>query len=499
MDASEGTLTHLEGSHSEAAAPHLIVLFGATGDLARRKLIPALIHLAQVHLLPEFLVVAVSLEELDDQTFRENARKACEQFGRTTISEEEWAGFAARLFYVPLSAGAEGLAAKVAALEATLGGPSSGPSDSCVQRLHYLSIPPSAAPSVVRMLGQAGLVDRARIVMEKPFGTNLESARRLNDAVHRVFREEQVYRIDHFLGKEAAQNILAFRFANGLFEPIWNRDHIDHVQIDVPETLSVGERAGFYEQTGAFCDMVVTHLFQILGFVAMEPPTALEPHAISEEKNKVFRSMKPLDVTKVLRGQYEGYRSTPGVSPDSETETFVALECEIDNWRWAGVPFLLRTGKRMAEGARIISIAFREPPKSMFPTGSGVGAAGPDHLTFDLADSSKLSLSFYGKRPGPGMTLDKLSLQFALHETTYESDVLEAYERLIHDALTGDHTLFTGAEGIERLWEISTPLLEHPPPVHLYHQGTWGPPAMIDLIKPRVWRLPFRRGWRTPR
>ena len=312
-----------------------------------------------------------------------------------------------------------------------------------------------------------------------------------------MFAEDQVFRIDHFLGKEAAQNILAFRFANGLFEPIWNRDHIDHVQIDVPETLSVGTRGGFYETTGAFRDMVVTHLFQILAFMAMEPPTALEPRAISEEKNKVFRSMCLLDVNQVVRGQYDGYLSTPGVSPDSTTETFVALRAEIDNWRWAGVPFFLRTGKQMAEGARIISIAFREPPKSMFPEGSGVGAQGPDHLTFDLADSSRLSLSFYGKRPGPGMTLDKLSLQFALHETGHEADVLEAYERLIHDAMVGDHTLFTTAEGIERLWEVSTPLLENPPPVLPYAPGSWGPDAIEDLIAPARWRLPFQRGWRS--
>ena len=364
------------------------------------------------------------------------------------------------------------------------------------RRLHYLSIPPSAARSVVQLLGSAGLVERSRIIMEKPFGTDLQSAKALNDEVHCTFAEDQVFRIDHFLGKEAAQNILAFRFANGLFEPIWNRDHIDHVQIDVPESLSVDDRGAFYDSTGAFRDMVVTHLFQILAFMAMEPPTALEPRAISEEKNKVFRSMVPLDPAAVVRGQYEGYRATEGVAEDSDTETFVALRCHIDNWRWAGVPFFLRTGKRMAEGARIISIAFREPPKSMFPPGSGVGEKGPDHLTFDLADSSRLSLSFYGKRPGPGMTLDKLSLQFALHETGQEPAVLEAYERLILDAMSGDHTLFTTAEGIERLWEVSTPLLENPAEVQLYRAGSWGPTSIRALIAPRAWRLPFERQWR---
>jgi glucose-6-phosphate 1-dehydrogenase len=334
--------------------------------------------------------------------------------------------------------------------------------------------------------------------MEKPFGTDLGSARELNAAVHEVFDEEQVFRIDHFLGKEAAQNILAFRFANGLFEPIWNRQHISHIQIDVPEMLSVGTRAGFYESAGAFRDMVVTHLFQILAFVAMEPPTALEPRAINEEKNKVFRSMLPLDVENVVRGQYEGYCSIEGVDPDSQTETFVALKCEIDNWRWAGVPFFLRTGKHMAEGARIVSIAFLEPPRSMFPTHSGVGTKGPDHLTFDLAESSKLSLSFYGKRPGPGMVLDKLSLQFALHETEAHADVLEAYERLILDAMSGDKTLFTNAEGIERLWEVAGPLIENPPEVQLYKRGTWGPKAMHNLVTPFGWRLPFERVWREP-
>jgi glucose-6-phosphate 1-dehydrogenase len=481
-------------------APHVIVMFGACGDLAQRKLLPGLLHLSQAGLLPECRIIGTSLDELDDQGFRRVARGACSKFRRLEGTPEQLSSFEQRLSYVPHSRGPEGLAEAVAVAEATLRARSAehGAPDVEIRRLHYLSIPPSAARAVVQTLQRAGLVERSRIIMEKPFGVDLPSARALNATVHEVFAEEQVYRIDHFLGKEAAQNILAFRFANGLFEPIWNRDHIDHVQIDVPETLGGGNRAPFYEATGAFRDMVVTHLLQILAFMAMEPPTALEPRAISEEKNKVFRSLCPLDVTQVVRGQYEGYRSIPGVDPHSDTETFVALRCAIDNWRWAGVPFFLRTGKRMAEGARIISIAFREPPRSMFPTGSGVGSMGPDHLTFDLADSSKLSLSFYGKRPGPGMKLDKLSLQFALQETTYEGDVLEAYERLIHDAMSGDHTLFTTAEGIERLWEVVTPLLDSPPPVHSYPQGSWGPDQMNQLIAPHNWRLPFQRGWRAP-
>jgi glucose-6-phosphate 1-dehydrogenase len=482
--------TDADSSAIAPLQPHVFVLFGATGDLARRKLIPGLFHLSQAGLLPECRIVGVSLDDLDDDGFRAFARPSCEEFARGGVKDElQWERFTSMLRYVPQPAGAEALSVLVSSLDDELGGEP--------RRLHYLSIPPVAAGDVVRMLADAHLVERSRIIMEKPFGTDLASAKALNATVHEVFREDQVFRIDHFLGKEAAQNILAFRFANGLFEPIWNRDHIDHVQIDVPETLSVGTRAGFYESTGAFRDMVVTHLFQILGFMAMEPPTALEPNAISEEKNKVFRSMLPLDPKRVIRGQYEGYRSAPGVNPRSETETFVALEVHIDNWRWAGVPFYLRTGKMMAEGARIISIAFREPPKSMFPPDSGVGTLGPDHLTFDLADSSKLSLSFYGKRPGPGMKLDKLSLQFALHETDQEEDVLEAYERLIHDAMCGDHTLFTSAEGIERLWEVSAPLIDNPPQVLPYWAGSWGPATTDALIEPRKWRLPFRRGWRN--
>jgi len=481
-DSDSGTTT------GTAVEPHVIVLFGATGDLARRKLLPGLLHLLQAGLLPECRIVGTSLEDLDDEGFTELARQACEEFSQP-VGEEQWQAFGSLLGYVAQSAGPQALAARVKAAESELGGES--------RRLHYLSVPPKAALGVVRTLDEAGLVERSRIIMEKPFGTDLASAVALNDELHETYGEEQIFRIDHFLGKEAAQNILAFRFANGLFEPIWNRNHIEHVQIDVPETLALDGRTGFYEATGAYKDMVVTHLFQVMAFMAMEPPTALAPEPIGEEKNKVFRSMKPIEPQHVVRGQYLGYRDEKGVAPDSDTETFVALRAEIDNWRWAGVPFFLRTGKRMAEGARIISIAFREPPKSMFPAGSGVGAHGPDHLTFDLAEASKLSLSFYGKRPGTGMKLDKLSLQFAMEETGRGDAVLEAYERLIHDAIRGDHTLFTTAEGVERLWDLSRPLLAGPAPVRSYAPGSWGPNAIHQLIAPSAWRLPFERGWRS--
>ncbi|MEO6079616.1 MAG: glucose-6-phosphate dehydrogenase [Steroidobacteraceae bacterium] len=470
--------------------PQVVILFGATGDLSRRKLLPGLAHLATAGFIPSCRIIGVSLDDMDAEGFRAVARAALTEFGARKCSDADWNQFAGNLDYVPLSAGPAALKAAVERAELSIGG-------EC-RRLHYLSVPPNAALPAVRMLGEAGLVERSRIIMEKPFGTDLASAVELNSRLHEVFSEEQIFRIDHFLGKEPAQNILAFRFANGLFEPIWNRNFIDHVQIDVPETLGLGKRVGFYEQTGAYRDMVVTHLFQILGFMAMEAPTHLAPKPISEEKNKVFRSILPIQPADVVRGQYIGYRAEEGVSAESDTETFIALRCSIDNWRWAGVPFYLRTGKRMAEGQRIISIAFREPPKSMFPADSGVGAHGPDHLTFDLADASKMSLSFYGKRPGPGMKLDKLSLQFAMNDTGLIGDVLEAYERLILDAMRGDHTLFTTAEGIERLWEVSQPLLDSPPPVRTYAPGSWGPNAVHQLVAPHAWRLPFERGWRAP-
>jgi glucose-6-phosphate 1-dehydrogenase len=287
--------------------PTTVVLFGATGDLAQRKLLPGLLHLFETGLIPEIQVVATSLDDYDQDSFVEFARAAVTEFGGDR-DLKAWDSFAPRLHWAPGEGGPEALRKAVAVAEADAGSEES-------RRLHYLSVPPKAALEVVHMLDEAGLVERSRIIMEKPFGVDLESARTLNAELHQVFDEQQIFRIDHFLGKEAAQNILAFRFANGLFEPIWHRNHIDHVQIDVPESLGLAQRANFYEATGAYRDMVVTHLFQVMAFTAMEPPTALEPFAISEEKNKVFRSMTTIEPHDVVRGQYVGYRDIEGVAP----------------------------------------------------------------------------------------------------------------------------------------------------------------------------------------
>ncbi len=463
---------------------HVIVLFGSTGDLARRKLLPGLFHLGEAGLLPErFRIVGTSRKPLSDEAFRAHARQAVDEFGRRAPGEDAWEEFSRRLHYAASDAGdARELAEAVTRSRDEIGGEA--------RLLHYLSVPPQAMAGIVGALGEAGLAEGARVIMEKPFGTDLASARALNEKVHAVFSESQIFRIDHFLGKESVQNILALRFANGLFEPVWNRDHIDSVQIDVPERLSIGSRAGFYEGTGAFRDMIVTHLFQVLGFVAMEPPTSLDPDVLVAEKVKVFQAMRPLDPARAVRGQYEGYLDVDGVLPDSQTETFVALEVEIENWRWAGVPFFLRTGKQLAQGRRVITITFKEPPLRMFPILDGFG---PNELVFEVAEPGAIRANFLAKLPGATMELGPATMEFDYADSFCVRNQLEAYERLIHDAMIGDRTLFTRADGIERLWEVATPLLESPPPVQLYPPGSWGPEAVKDLIAPRRWYLPEGR------
>jgi glucose-6-phosphate 1-dehydrogenase len=473
-------------STGEIPEDQVIVLFGATGDLAKRKLLPGMFHLAQVGLMPErFRIIGAARHPVEVEEFREVARQAIEASGREDMSPATWDPFADSLRFVGVGDGFGPLAAAVAEAREELGG------DPRV--LYYLSLPPSATAGTIEALGEAGLGKGARVITEKPFGTDLESARQLNALLHSVFEERCIYRIDHYLGREAVQNLLALRFANGMFEPVWNRNHIDHVQIDVPETLSIEMRGSFYEQTGAFRDMVVTHLFQVLGFVAMEPPTSLQAKALGIEREKVFDSMPPLRAEDVVRGQYSGYREAEGVAPDSETETYVAVKAFVDNWRWEGVPFYLRSGKRLAQNRHLLTIAYAQPPRRMFPLDSEqiVESFGHDHLTFELGDPGSISASFLAKVPGPTIELGEAHMRFSYADTFGGAEAaLDAYERLLHDVMVGDRTLFTSSTSIERLWEISEPVLADPPPTLPYEAGSWGPEASEQLIAPRRWHLP---------
>jgi glucose-6-phosphate 1-dehydrogenase len=463
----------------------VVVLFGATGDLARRKLLPGIFHLFQAGLMPErFALVGAARSELSGGEFVELAHEAICGSGRRPVSDESWERFAASLDFVSIGAGFDGLSATVERAR-------QGMHEAAL--LHYLSLPPAAMARVIEGLGGAGLGKEARVILEKPFGRDLASARELDALVHSVFDEEQVFRIDHYIGREAVQNLLAMRFANGMFEPVWNRNHIDHVQIDVPETLSIEMRGGFYEETGAFRDMIVTHLFQVLSFVAMEPPVSLSAKSLMLEREKVFESMKVLRPEDVVRGQYAGYRDEEGVASDSDTETFVALRAFVDNWRWEGVPFFLRSGKRLAETRHMLTIAFSEPPRRMFPLDCSQMAEefGHDHLTFELGEPGSISASFLAKVPGPEMQLGQAHMRFSYADSFGgPAQALDAYERLIHDVMVGDRTLFTTSAAIERLWEVGDPIVREPPPVGLYEPGSWGPPATEDLLAPHRWHLP---------
>jgi glucose-6-phosphate 1-dehydrogenase len=462
----------------------VILIFGANGDLARRKLLPSLYHLHVEGLLPRrWQIIGNSRSELTDTTFDEIARQAVIEFGRRPIDEDAWKVFADRLSYVsheftPDEPGS--VRDAVLAAERDIGGEP--------QRLFYLSVPPTAFGVITEALGKFGLADRARVIFEKPFGVDRASFEQLDETVHRVLDEDQIYRIDHFLGKETLQNVLAMRFANGMFEPVWNRNHIDHVQIDVPETLGIGTRARFYEPTGALRDMVVTHLFQVLSVIAMEPPIALEPKPLLDEKAKVFESMAPLSSGDLVRGQFEGYTDLEGVAPDSPTETFVAARVCVDNWRWAGVPFYLRSGKRMAASRQTVTLAFAEPPRQMFRD-VPIDRLPNDHLTLNLGGDEGITLSFLAKVPGPSVRLGPARMTFS-YEGSFGSEAIGPYERLLHDALMGDRTLFTRADGIARTWEFVDEVLSNPPPLHRYAQGSWGPEAAIDLIAPHRWHLP---------
>ncbi|WP_281153925.1 glucose-6-phosphate dehydrogenase [Streptomyces sp. HYC2] len=467
---------------------HLIVLFGATGDLAKRKLLPGLFHLARAGLLPDgYRIVgsSTSRSALSDDAFRAHAHDAIATFGPSEPSGPEWQSFEESLSFGAAEPEDPGpLLAAVRSAEESLGGQP--------RRLFHLAVPPSAFESMIGMLGGTNLAENAKVIVEKPFGTDLASARALNETIHAVFDESRIFRIDHFLGKESVDNILALRFANGLFEPIWNRDHISHVQIDVPETLGLEGRAGFYERTGAFRDMIVTHLIQVLGIVAMEPPVSLGAQPLRDEKAKVFEALRPIEPAHAVRGQYEGYRDEPGVTQDSQTETFAALRLEVDNWRWAGVPFHLRSGKNLAQHREVITLGLREPPLRMFRTDLSHHEKNTGNkIVIDFGDPGWIATRFLAKEPGPTMRLGPATMTFRYADSFCQKYELEGYERLLLDAMFGDQSLFTRADEIEHIWAASTPLLENPPPPQPYAVGSWGPdPAVSELIAPHQWNLP---------
>ena len=466
----------------------VLILFGATGDLARRRLLPGLFHLAVAGMMPKrYRIVGSGRPDgvLDAEGFRALVGEALAEFGRHELTEESWVPFAERLSFAPASLERpDALVQAVARAEQDLGDRGA--------RLVYLAVPPDAFGPMVAMLGATGLSERSRLIVEKPFGHDLASARTLNQALHAVLEESQIFRIDHFLGKEAVQNILAFRFANGLFEPVWNRRHVDYVQIDVPELLTIEGRAGFFEQTGTFRDMVVTHLLHVLGFIAMEPPSRLDARSLREETGKVFDAIKPLDPARAIFGQYEGYRTEPGVAADSKVETFAALEVLIDNERWAGVPFQLRTGKALAQSRHTVTLGFKKPARRLFrlPDDASL-AARPNEISFELSEPGVIWIDFLAKQPGASMDLGAATLTFRYGDSFQIANELQGYERLLHDTMLGDHTLFTSADGIERLWEVAAPLLDRPPKPLPYAAGSWGPGAIDQLVAPHHWHLPY--------
>jgi glucose-6-phosphate 1-dehydrogenase len=467
---------------------HVIVLFGATGDLAKRKLLPGLFHLAKSGLLPKgyrIIGSAPAQFAMTDEQFRAHAKSAAAQFGLAKPTGSPWQEFQDRLHFGAADPDdPKPLLEAVRQAEEQIGGKP--------RRLFHLAIPPSAFADVVRMLGDTKLSENSRVIVEKPFGTDLASAQALTEVIHSVFAEDQIFRIDHFLGKESVDNVLALRFANGLFEPIWNRDHLSHVQIDVPEKISIEGRAAFFEGTGTFRDMIVTHLFQVLGFVAMEPPCQFSAKYLRDEKAKVFDALHPLDLSRVVRGQYDGYRDEPGVAPDSQTETFVALRAEIDNWRWAGVPFYLRSGKSMAQRRQTITLGLKEPTLRMFPNVAQLRSGERfNEIVIDFDDPGWIAVRFLAKQPGPAMRLREVEMTFRYEDSFHRMHELEGYERLILEAMIGDQSLFTRSDEILRLWEVATPLLENPPEVEFYEPGSWGPAASIKhLIAPYRWHLP---------
>ena len=490
--------------------PCAFVLFGATGDLAHRKVIPAIYQLWRTNLLPaEFSLVAVARRPYTDETFAAEVRASIEKFSRVQpIDESAWSELAGRIRYQQLDfaddAGFDRLGEKLDELDARCG--------TAGNRLFYLATQPSQVTEIVRQLGRVGLDKEIRgagwrrLIVEKPFGRDLESARTLNHEVHKVFRESQVYRIDHYLGKETVRNLLVFRFGNGIFEPVWNRSYVDHVQITVAESIGVEGRGAFYEETGASRDILQNHLLQLMTLVAMEPPASFQADALRDQKLAVLRAIAAPDADEVrrniVRGQYgpgwvggeavPGYLQEPEVDSESETETYVAGRFSIDDWRWSGVPFYLRAGKRLPKRATEIAIQFKDVPLRLFRESTGDPA--PNVLAMRIQPDEGIMLRFTAKVPGLGLDVRAVNMDFA-YDTSFVVDSPDAYETLILDALLGDASLFTRADEVEAAWSVVTPIINAwadsaSPHFPNYAAGSWGPEAADELMERdgRRWR-----------
>lgn len=494
------------------AQPIIFNIFGIAGDLAWRKLIPALFSIYLEQRLPEqFALIGIDRAEDQDESLAQHLETGIRQFCKKKYNKKDWQNFAQLLHYQQADFTDEAAYHKLGKTIQKI------EKEWKTEALHvfYMATPPFMFGPIATMLGESGLASENRekcsLVVEKPIGHDLESALLLNETLLKYFTESQIYRIDHYLGKETVQNILAFRFANAIFEPIWDRSHIDHVVITVAEELGVGHRAGYYEQAGALRDMVQNHLLQLLCLVAMEPPVSFEADEIRNKKADVLHAVRPIPADSVYqhsaRGQYDSgwlqgefvnaYRDEPGISPDSNTETYAAIKLWIDNWRWQDVPFYLRTGKRLAESVSEISVRFRKVPHQAFPASTNIGHY-PDRLIICIQPDEGIVMRFYAKQPGPEMHLKPVNMHFSYQEE-FKRPSPEAYETLLWDIMQQDQTLFMRADQIEVAWRILMPVIEYwqnntPTDFPNYAAGTWGPEEAEGLISMdgRYWLLPIK-------
>jgi glucose-6-phosphate 1-dehydrogenase len=485
--------------------PTAVVIFGASGDLTKRKLLPALFHLEQANLLPEeFSVVGVARRPLQGE-FEKDMREGILQFGGVQEGEKKLDQFMGKVSYFAMNFDDAGGYDKLKTLlegidqkQGTRG-----------NRLFYLATAPEYFAEIIEQLGRHGMAKpqqgKVHVIIEKPFGHDLASARQLNDEVNRVFAEDQIFRIDHYLGKETVQNILIFRFANGIFEPVWNRNYVDHVQITAAEDIGIEGRGPFYEKAGALRDVIQNHVMELLSFVALEPPVSFEADSMRREKVKVWRSIQPIHFMDAVRGQYgpgkvdgkdvKGYRQEDRVDPNSATETYAALKLGIENWRWAGVPFYVRAGKRLAKRVTEITVQFKQPPQLLFKNQSGAcKELQPNLITMRIQPDEGISLRFGAKVPSPNMEVCPVNMNFSYADAFGKSSA-NGYERLLLDAMLGDATLFAHRDGVEATWSLLTPILDYwannkPKDLPNYAAGTWGPKSADELLSRdgRAWQ-----------